>query len=597
MKQIFEFKEAKDFIDMQNEIINDNIKYRQKWTTECKNVMRSYKWNKFPWKMENRKTWEQYIWKLSWYKVFLNLIKRQYRTTANYLLNNEPQFLITAIWNDIEESDLVSKRVFLENVFEWAKSDIEEITWFYDTVMDDVIFYWMFRWVVWTMCYYDESKQSYEFRSYDPMDTFIDLEARSLRNIKKWITTYTKNKNELKKLYHIDPFWTVIDWDNIDRNKNESEDDTKVSMLREKPNTNTLIVREWYYIEDNKMYRILTTAKQLLSKEVFEWINFLPITYFTAMNEPEELYPKGWYVDMLTLDKEINELILKINNIVKTWWRFVYIREWTTLTKWTSNFLNSLNIEVIEVADTQELPQQTALLQITQSDLQHLDFLMTQAEAEWWMKSDIMGTSSLWADASWKAIQALQAGSKNNIWPVLNELNKYMNRLVKVVLKLHDIYWEDETTIFWENWKITLNKQKFNSMKTKVSITWRNAFDEITKEAQALQILDLIAKFKPDIKISPNTITDIFWTTNDIATKIQADIDKEIDPDLQIAEGENKKLMNAVMLNANMTDNHQLHIAMHSELLKNFWPETDWWKAIINHLRMHQAMLEWWQQQ
>lgn len=76
-------------------------------------------------------------------------------------------------------------------------------------------------------------------------------------------------------------------------------------------------------------------------------------------------------------------------------------------------------------------------MQISQQDLTYLEFLMKQAEEEGGMKSDLMGTPSLGAEASGKAIQALQAGSKNNMGTALNELNKYMSRLVRIVLDLH----------------------------------------------------------------------------------------------------------------------------------------------------------------
>jgi hypothetical protein len=117
--------------------------------------------------------------------------------------------------------------------------------------------------------------------------------------------------------------------------------------------------------------------------------------------------------------------------------------------KATNNLLNSLGIEVIEVANGQELPNQANLLQISQADIQFLDMMMRQAEEEGGMKGDIMGTSTTGANASGRAIQALQAGSKNNIGPALNELNKYMNRLVRILLRMVKIF--PKTSYFSED--------------------------------------------------------------------------------------------------------------------------------------------------
>lgn len=58
----------------------------------------------------------------------------------------------------------------------------------------------------------------------------------------------------------------------------------------------------------------------------------------------------------------------------------------TKLTKSTNNVLNSLGIEVFEITNTQEVPKQATLLQISQADIQYLDLLMRQAEDEGGMK-------------------------------------------------------------------------------------------------------------------------------------------------------------------------------------------------------------------
>ena len=138
-------------------------------------------------------------------------------------------------------------------------------------------------------------------------------------------------------------------------------------------------------------------------------MKFIPATYFAPQADPGELYNRGWFVDMIDIEREINILVTKMNTIIKTGGRFVYVKAGTILTKSTNNLLNSLGVEVIEVVGSQELPKQATLLQISQSDVQHLDFLMRQAEEEGGMKSDIMGTSSTGANASGRAIQALQA--------------------------------------------------------------------------------------------------------------------------------------------------------------------------------------------
>ena len=128
---------------------------------------------------------------------------------------------------------------------------------------------------------------------------------------------------------------------------------------------------------------IRTTGTTFLVKDVIaENIDFIPATYFAPQADPGELYNRGWFVDMIDIEREINILVTKMNTIIKTGGRFVYVKAGTVLTKSTNNLLNSLGVEVIEITNTQALPTQTTLLQITQADVQHLQFLMQQAEEE-----------------------------------------------------------------------------------------------------------------------------------------------------------------------------------------------------------------------
>lgn len=530
---------------------------------------------------------------------FVNLIKRQHRVITNYLNNNEPTFLITGFIQDTKNEDEVLTREFLNFVYEGQDPDIEaeDDMSFYDTTMDEVIWFGIMRGIAWTMVQYNEGV--YSFVTHDPMDTFIDTSARKLTQIRKYLFTYTRPKDELQHEYMHDAFGNAIDWANISADTETTKSEVKKSMLVENPDSDTLLIREGYYLytgEDGKKHvcKVISTSKNLLMKEVVKGLDFLPVTPYAPQYEPEQLYPRSWYADMLVLDREISNLIKKINNIVKTGGRFVYVREGTQLHKATNNLMNSLGIEVIEVSDSQELPQQTTLLQVTQSDIEWLNWLMNQADMEGGMKSDIMGGSSLGADASGRAIQALQAGSKNNVGNALNELNKYMGRLTRIVLRMYKIYGTDKQKFFSskEGSELQMQKGVIDRVKVKVSIAARNAFDEITKQAGALQILDIIAKFNPDVKVSPAVITRIMDSTNDIADQIQAEMDKQADPDIVIADAQNKKLMQGIPLNAQENDNHEVYIAMHSSLLQNLPPESPAAQATLNKLRQHEAFLK-----
>lgn len=588
--RISEDNKSEDYVNMQTELINDNIDFRKEWEQDCKRVALSYEGNKFPSTMVSRTTGNG-DWRILKQKdkpVYLNLIKRQYRVMGNFLRNNEPQYLVTETSEDTEEGDLVKVREALNTVFEWGTDENE---WFYDTIMDDTIHFWFHRSICWTLIYWTK-EGGYKFKSYDPMDTYIDLDARKPADITKFQFTYTKSKDELRKEYPQDWNGKPIKWDDENTEKETTNSDIKKCFLVEKPKSNTMIVREGYFLEDKKLWRVLSTKNNFLSKELIEGQDFLSVTAFTPGWDPDKLYPRWWFVDMLTLEKEINELITKLFVISKTGWRYVYVRSGTVLTKATNNLMNSLGIEVIEVAESQELPTQANLLQISQADMNLLEFAMRQADEEGGMKQDIMGTSSTGQNASWRAIQALQAGSKNNIGMALGELNKYMTRLTRILLRMFSIYWTEWLYSPETKSGIQLKPDTHKLVKVKVTVTGRDAFDEVAKQMNAIEILNMVQKFSPNTPLPPSIITKIMGVTNDISDDIQAELDKQADPDIQIAEGENKKMMNGVAMNVNETDNHQLHNALHSATLEAVPPESPAAQAIIAHMQQHEAFLQ-----
>ena len=321
---------------------------------------------------------------------------------------------------------------------------------FYDTQMDDVVFFGLQRGIAWTLAWHDSDSMGIKFKTFDPLDVYVDIDARKTTQIKDFVFTYVKQKSELKAQYETDAFGNPIDWTNLGTDKDPTLSDAKKCILKEKDPENQVIVREGYHIvfepgvKKPYLVRILTTSGATLEKTEHRELSFIPVSPFVPNGEPEELFPRSWYADMLSLDRKINEVVQKFSKIVDTGGRYVYVRKGTKLTKGTDKLLNSLGVEIIEVANSQEVPQQANIMTISQQDIYYLEFLMKQAEDEGGMKSDIMGSSSLGAEASGRAIQALQAGSKNNLGQALNELNKYMSRLVRVVLELHKLYSKDK---------------------------------------------------------------------------------------------------------------------------------------------------------
>ena len=70
--------------------------------------------------------------------------------------------------------------------------------------MDDTIFYGIHRGICWTLAYFDDKTQKFCFKSYDSLDTYIDLGVDKLSEIRKFLTTFTRPNQELKTEYPTD---------------------------------------------------------------------------------------------------------------------------------------------------------------------------------------------------------------------------------------------------------------------------------------------------------------------------------------------------------------------------------------------------------
>jgi hypothetical protein len=81
--------------------------------------------------------------------------------------------------------------------------------------MDDTVFYGIHRGICWTLVYFDPDTNKYCFKSYDSLDTYIDLGVDKLSEIRKFLITYNRPKADLQKEYPTDGFGGAVDWDKV----------------------------------------------------------------------------------------------------------------------------------------------------------------------------------------------------------------------------------------------------------------------------------------------------------------------------------------------------------------------------------------------
>lgn len=554
------WKASAEILAIVDKLIQDDKEYRKNWEKTALEVELSYKWIKFP----------QWNYKQGIHRnnpdepVVVNIVKRQHRSIQNYFLNNEPAISVRKTiemkYEDLEASRMLLRRDFIESDF-------------YEEEMDNITDYWMKRWLVYVLSYLT-SENKCEVKVWDPFDTYVDTRAYRKSKIRWIVFTFTKSLEEMKEEYPNDMDNVPINWDNEkqEMEKSLSEEKQKLNnAIREPKEKDTFLIREgwWIWYKNGKLIlaKTLSTKLKVLSYKEYGEINFLPVTWFAPINDPDNLYPDSWYKWVLTPEKIVNQILNKFVTIVKTGWRYVYVREGTRLTKAKNNLLESLWIDVIEIGKAQELPKEVNLLNISQSQMTLLEKMLRQAEEEGGMRQDIMGSSSMWSDASGRAIEALQAGSKGNVGMAMIELNKFMNRLAKIFFKLYKTAGAAKIKVYNEELNIDMEIDASKLGIPKLHIEPRSAFDDITRKADGIEMLKWIKQFAPETKISPDVIVEIFSLTNDLAKKIAYDMKADEDPDIKMAEASIPLLMQWRLVAVSPDDNHQVHMMMLGKVL------------------------------
>jgi hypothetical protein len=573
-------KEDSAILLLQDTSIRDCKQYRQEWERTALEVDLSYKGIKFP--MHNRNGDHRNDPNSP---VYVNIVKRQHRAINNFLLNNEPGISVRRTQDmtheDVEKTTMLLRRQFIDSDF-------------YDEDMDDIIDYWLKRWVVYVLSYMNKDGEIID-KVMDPMDCYIDISARRKKDIRFVIDTFTKSVEEAKDIYKTDKNGVEINWDAEVKAIKKAESDEKNRIIKEPVSQNVIMFREGCYLDkknwETVLVKVLTTKTRVIKMDIYESVNFLPLNWFDPINDRDNLYNDSWYKWVLAPEREVNKILSKFVHIVNTGWRYVYVREGTKITKGKNKLLESLGIEVIEIGAAQEVPRPAELLTISNSQMALLERMMRQAEEEWGMRQDVMWESSLWKDASGRAIEALQAGSRGNIGMAVMQLNKFMNRLAKTHLQLYKVAWPTEIKVVdgKTGQVTTINPKKLGIPK--LHIEPRSAFYDIVRKQDALTMIDFIFKFKPDTKLNVDTIIDIFGMQNDLAEKIMYDIKDAENPDLKAAEASIQLLLAGRKPAVSKDDNHEIHMAMLTKVMSDMWenmPEPIQ-KNMIDKYRIHEA--------
>lgn len=624
-----EYSTIKDLMDT---YLKDAKNFRNVWEIRSFVNESFYEWNhrvmfdtvsrqlvNLPIKSDN----EYYIWK----------IRKIVRWVRNMILKNDPRWhprssrIMKVSDDEIQVASAILQDIYKE---EHLKDKFK-----------DLLTHSLTKTLAWAYIWFDSVKNDIDIYIEDPFNVYTSPDWRLEWPVFVWkymIRTIRKSLDDIKnsEIYKNWPFKEHLD--KICAESRQAESDQKNQILEANyqiplDKNWSVILKEMYVMEtvenkDNKeevwntsapeedaikhsdskkKIRIVTKVwDYIIRDEMTDYDHFPLIAYLPERNK-WLLYFASWIEPLISLNKALNDWYSNradwLDKFAK--WRYL-VQKWSkfSIIKWR-------NWQVVEytwwrpvVQETWNLPNEVNI---------HLNESERYMEDIWWIHSESTWRLSWWA-ISWVAIAQLQASDSNNVSEPVDNLKTFLEELAYRVLDL-------------ASKKYNLKKITLESWK-EVSVVWSEISD-MTKEATWKEIWDNVIRIKAirsmEVEIVPGSaFSDLqmrqdlvelrwlwvaipdaliieaykLWNTQQILNDYQAEEEAKMKfewseewMESTQAELENKKMLEWAVITAQEIENHQIHLAIHAQLLSQLWSNAQKYPNIVQHVQQHDALI------
>lgn len=359
--------------------------------------------------------------------------------------------------------------------------------------------------------------------------------------------------------------------------------------------------------EEERRVRVITKVWDLVIRDELTDFKTFPFICYQPERNKWLLYFQSWIEPLIWLNRALNDWysnradwldkFAKGRYIVQKWSKFSVI-------KWRNWQIIEYTWSRPQVQETWNLPNEVNI---------HLSETERYMEDIWWIHSESTGRLSWWA-LSWVAIAQLQASDNNNVSEPVDNLKIFMEEMAYRILDLASRFYNlrqilieswEEKSIVWD--KVAIESEEISDSQMsqwiirikpiraiEVEIVPWSAFSDL----QARQ--DLVELRGLGIQIPDSLILDVYklWNTQQIIQDYQdeeeakqAQNDNEEWLEAKQAELENKKMVDWLELVPQNGENHEIHMAIHSQLLQSLWQNAWQHPNIITHLQQHESML------
>lgn len=369
----------------------------------------------------------------------------------------------------------------------------------------------------------------------------------------------------------------------------------------------TAIIKEFYHMVDGICHRKTWCHDSILQEDTALDIDEYPFYFYQAERRQGRVQTKAWVTPLIELNKILNRTVSKLEE-----WMLIFA---------TGRILQHKNSTVDNI-----LSDEGQIIEYTGTPPQYwqmgspgeVPFTMASTVERYIEDNGIHGESLgrlAGSASSGVAIAQLQASDLQNLAEPVENLKSALEDLAvgifkmasKSYSKVRKLYEQegDEPESFEVKGADAVSpssaldpsfKQTDKSIKihgfdaVSVDIIPGSAFSDM----QARQ--DVIELRKLGIRIPDEYILSTYGIGNtaDLVQKFREELNEDADqksPDQMIAEGENQKMMMGGKVIANPSDDHRAHLAIHGAFLEQAQGNPEVAKAIQDHMRQHEALM------
>lgn len=342
-----------------------------------------------------------------------------------------------------------------------------------------------------------------------------------------------------------------------------------------------------------------------IKNEVIEDTRLDTIEYPIICYQPErfggKIYPVSWMDPIIELNKSINKIYTSLEDRVYTFSKGRY------LAKRNENISNITDENGQIIYYDNVPPSYMQQWSPGEVPFRILGLSEQYADDAGGIHAESTGSTSGANIRSSSQIMQMQAGDIQNMSEPLDNLQTFLSVAGEMILDIASKNMSAVTKlnigtkvieIQWSEAMATIDKlakdKTAPSTEIKKILPFKNLIVDIIpgtaySEMQTRQ--DMLELRNAWVMIPDEILLDTFkiWDTQEILLKMKIEEARNSNPDIDIATAENKKMLMWQEVMADLTDNHQIHKAIHAKFLQANQSNIMLAKMIVAHIKQHEA--------